>query len=181
MSRKRRQRSTKIRKRAEKKQREDAKAKKRQAKLAGDGAIGLLRMNVPRTVATSCVAALTDLETRITAAPIRGWSIDDLSQTHGLSWLRGCLAEALEGPDGEVLTIEYPEDAKGPIWDQLDALDRVASGLGVAWEDGFPEVRTCIGDSVEVPPEIDEEDEEGEEGEDDEDGEDDEETDDEDA
>jgi hypothetical protein len=172
MSRKRRQRSTKIRKRAEKKQREQAKAQKRQAKLArGDGAVGLLSMDVSADAATTCVTALSELEGRLTSAPIRGWSIEDLQNGYGLSWLTKVLSEAIEGDsDANSLHIEYPEDAKGPVWDQLEALDRAAPGLSVTWDESFDELARAIGESVEVPEEEPEEDED-EDGDEDEDAE----------
>lgn len=170
MSRKRRQRSTKIRKRAEKKQREEAKAKKRKDKLnRGDGVVGLLSMDVSTDAATTCIAALSDLETRLASAPIRGWSIEDLQNGYGLSWLTKVLSEAIAGDsDADPLHIEYPEDAKGPIWDQLEALDRAAPGLSVTWDESFDELSTAISDSLEVPEDEPEEDEEDEDDDDDE-------------
>ena len=160
MSRKRRQRSTAIRKRVEKKQREDAKTRKRLAKLKKGGLDGLMLTSISRHAAEAAVAALTDLETRLKEAPIRGWTEHDLADEYGLSWLNGFLQEVLAANPNANLAIEYPEAAKGPMSDKMGTLEVAAPGLKVDWDAGLHEVAQAFA-SAELFIE-EEDDEEGE-------------------
>jgi hypothetical protein len=151
MSRKRRQRSTAIRKRVEKKQREEAKAAKRKAKAArAAGELGgVMQMYVMRAAADGAIAQITALEQRLASeGSIRGWSVDDLEEDWGLSWLNKLLSEAVEGPGGARLEIEFPEVAKDPLCDRLSVLDRAAPGLGLEWETGLDAVSDAVRNSI---------------------------------
>ncbi|RMG08487.1 MAG: hypothetical protein D6731_21790 [Planctomycetota bacterium] len=165
MSRKRRQRSTAIRKRVEKKQREQAKAAKRKAKAArAAGELGgIVRMRLRRAAASGAVAQIAAFEERLSEkGAIRGWSLDDLAQDWGLSWLRALLEEALRADPGDLLEVELPEVAKTELTDRLSVLDPAAPGLGIEWDEGLAEVAAAVR-TAELLVEEDEE-EDGAEG-----------------
>jgi len=159
VSKKRRQRSTAIRKRIEKKQREEVKQAKKRAKRGGGADEDvLLRMEVARQSATACAAAITDLEERLAASPIRGWTANDLGGEHGLAWLGSVIAEAAEAqPDEDPLRVGVWGEAKQPLLDRLSALEMAAPGLDLDWEAGFAKVAFALGRAEE--PDEDEEDE----------------------
>jgi hypothetical protein len=160
---KRRQRSTQIRKRIEKKQREESKAKRRAAKNAGAGGSGeelLLSFRLPRERIAACHSALQDLEARLSRESLRGWSTSDLQGEHGLSWFTSVLAEALEGSPQDPLTVEFLEPAKHPLLERLGALELAASGLKVSWDEaGFDELVRAVSQASEVAEEEPEEEE----------------------
>ncbi len=167
---KRKQRSTAIRKRIEKKARETAKAARKAAKAAGGGDDGVLVvMSLGRAQAAACRDAITALEERLAGESLRGWTPADLDGDFGLLWLRDLLTEALDGAaegssedagddDGE-LVIELLEQGKMPLLDRLGALEMAASGLRLEWEEaGFDPLVRALRDAEELG------DEGGEEG-----------------
>jgi hypothetical protein len=164
LSRKRRQRSTTIRKRIEKKQREVEKARRKEMKAAGGRLADVeVRIIVDRGSAEACAAALEDLGQRLAAEPIRGWTPADLGGDFGLAWLaeriREAMAEHEEGP----LHVDILEGAKSPVLDKLSGLEIAAPGLKIDWESGFVELFQAVGRAEEIPP-PEPEPEEGEEG-----------------
>jgi hypothetical protein len=163
MGRKRRQRSTAIRKRIEKQQREKDRQARRAAKRAGKEDETVLIMTIDAGVAAACSVALTELGKRLEAGPIRGWSSDDVSGRHGLTWLAGALQEAGGGDERE-LVLEVARVAKEKLLDQLNGLEMAAPGLNVDWDVGFLDLSRALSQAEEPPPP--EEDEEGAEDED---------------
>ncbi|MGE0708912.1 MAG: hypothetical protein AB7N76_22715 [Planctomycetota bacterium] len=152
MSRKRRQRSTTIRKRIEKQQREKDRQAKRSAKHSGQDDEVLLTMTVARGVAEACAAALADLDERLNEGPIRGWTADDLAGDHGVSWFGAALDEAAQSVDAGDCTLEVERSAKQPLLDKLNALEMAAPGLGLDWEVGFQELSRALSHAEEPPP-----------------------------
>lgn len=155
MGRKRRQRSTTIRKRIEKKQREEARARKREAKRSGkDNEIQVL-MVVDRSAAVTSADILKDLNGRLAQAPIRGWTPHDLAGDQGLAWLADTMQEA--GQDGsDPLRIELSEKSKRELGDKLTQLEMAAPGLGIEWDEGFPQLMRAISQAEEIIEEEDE-------------------------
>lgn len=159
MGRKRRQRSTAIRKRIEKKAREDEKARRRAMK-AGRRKDVVFEVYVPRESAEACSKAIGDLEQRLKAAPIRGWTTDDLSGEGGLAWLGNTLKESLAAePDSGSLMVEVLGEAKRALLDKLTAIEMAAPGLQLDWEAGFPILARALSHAQERPEEEEEEDE----------------------
>lgn len=159
---KRRQRSTAIRKRIEKRAREEQKAKKKAEKAAGGRSDALLLARVPRAKAEACAAALADLEARLAKEPLRGWTRADLEGDFGLQWLGALLAEALAASDGDPLPVEFLEEGRSPVLERLGVLELAAPGLRVNWDEaGFQEVMRGISTAQDV--EVEAEEEEGEE------------------
>lgn len=163
---KRKQRSTQIRKRIEKKQREQEKAKKRAAKASGaDGANQiLLGVQLPRERVEACHAALADLEARLTRESVRGWTASDLQGEHGLSWFKTVLAETMEGSaEGPRVQLQFFEGAKSPLLERLGALEIAASGLRVQWDEaGFDELVRAVSQAEELADDEDEDEDEAE-------------------
>ncbi len=161
MSRKRRQRSTMIRKRVEKKQREQAKARRRQLKGKKGDLGGQMQMMLTRTSAEAALATLNDLERRLHQGAIRGWTTHDLNNDWGQVWLANLLDESLGESTEARLTVEFPEAAKGPLSDQLGTLEVAAAGLEVDWDTGLNEIAQAVAASVLIVEEEEEEDGEG--------------------
>lgn len=159
MGRKRRQRSTTIRKRIEKKRREDDKARRKAAKAGGADADAILLAEVPRAEAQACATAIQDLGARLSAAPIRGWTEDDLAGTSGLAWLGDALYEAVETQDDDPLVLEVSFTGQRDLLDKLTALETAAPGLELDWEAGFPTITRAISRAEEPPAEDEDEDE----------------------
>lgn len=159
---KRRQRSTQIRKRIEKKQREEDKARKRQAKSQERDQDLVLRMIVARGPAEQVLGQIRDLEGRLAEGPIRGWTPDDLGGEHGLSMMADMIGAALDRQQDERLVVELTLGARGPLLERLSALEMAAPGLKVDWEAGFDPVVQALGHATEEVPE--EQPEEGAEG-----------------
>jgi hypothetical protein len=160
MSRKRRQRSTTIRKRVEKKQREEAKARKRMLKSKKGELGGEMQFAVSRAAAEAALDSLNDLERRLNQGPIRGWTTHDLNNEWGHVWLANLIDEAL-GDTSNPLTVIIPEVAKGPLSDQLGTLEVAAIGLDVAWDKGLHEVAQAVASATLIVEETDEDEEEG--------------------
>lgn len=158
MGRKRRQRSTAIRKRIEKKQREAEKQARREAKRSGRDSEIMLTMTVDAKIATDCATALQDLDTRLASGPIRGWSQNDFSGDNGLTWFAGALKEAGEGKSGAT-ELEVDRAAQQELLNQLNALEMAASGLDLDWEVGFLQLARSLSHAEEPPPPEEEEDE----------------------
>jgi len=161
MGRKRRQRSTAIRKRIEKKQREDDRARRKAAKAGGADADAVLLATVPRADAQACAAAIQELGARLGSAPIRGWTEDDLSGDSGLAWLGDALHEAVETQDEDPLILEVNFAGQRGLLDRLTALETAAPGLDLEWEAGFPAVIRAISRAEEPPSEDEDEEAEG--------------------
>lgn len=160
---KRKQRSTAIRKRIEKRAREEQKAKKKAEKAAGGRSDALLLARVPRAMAEACAAALADLEARLAKEPLRGWTRADLEGDFGLQWLGALLSEALGASDGDPLPVEFLDEGRGPVLERLGVLELAAPGLRVNWDEaGFQEVMRGITTAQDVEVEAEEE-EEGDE------------------
>lgn len=158
---KRRQRSTAIRKRIEKRAREENRAKKKAEKAAGGRSDSLLAARLPRATVEACAAALADLEARLAKEPVRGWTRADLEGDFGLQWLGALLGEALAASDGDPLNVEFLEEGRGPVLERLGVLELAAPGLRVSWDEaGFQEVMRGISTAQDVEVEA----EEGEEG-----------------
>lgn len=158
MGRKRRQRSTAIRKRIEKKQREAEKQARREAKRSGRDREIMLTMTVDAQVATACATALQDLDSRLASGPIRGWSQNDFSGDNGLTWFAGALQEAGEGKQGAT-ELEVDRAAQQELLNQLNALEMAASGLDLDWEVGFLQLARSLSHAEEPPPPEEDEDE----------------------
>ena len=172
MSRKRRQRSTAIRKRIEKKQREDKKAAIRAGKRSGKEDETSLTMRVDREVAAACAAEIRALAVRLAAAEqgqIRGWTTLDLGpEGRGLSWLGEALAAAIEGAEGSMVELQVMRVAQGTLLDKLNAIELAASGLDLDWEVGFLALSRAIS-HAEEPPEVEEDEEDDDDDDDDDD------------
>lgn len=157
---KRKQRSTQIRKRIEKKQREEQKKAKRRERSSGADASGeelLLTFQLPRDRLAACQAALADLEARLSRESLRGWGAADLKGEHGLSYLTSLLAEALQG-GGDPVVVELPETAKHPLLERLGALELAATGLKVSWDEaGFDQLLRALSQATEVGEDEEEE------------------------
>jgi hypothetical protein len=166
---KRRQRSTQIRKRIEKKQREEDKARKREAKGKEQDADLVLRMIVARDPAEAVLGQIRGLEERLAEGPIRGWTPDDLAGEHGLTMMADMIGTAIDRQTDEKLVVELTVGARGPLLERLSALEMAAPGLRVDWEAGFDAVMQALGKATEELPQ-EEEPEEGSEGEGDESG-----------
>ena len=175
MSRKRRQRSTAIRKRIEKKQREDKKAAIRAGKRSGKEDETPLTMRVDREVAAACAAEIRALAGRLAAAEqgqIRGWTTHDLGPDgRGLSWLADALATACEGDTGSMVELAVLRVAQGTLLDKLNAIELAASGLGLDWDVGFLALSRAIS-HAEEPPEVEEDEDEDDDDDGDDDGDD---------
>ena len=155
MGRKRRQRSTSIRKRIEKKQREDDKQRRKLAKRAGIDQDILLKMTVDRPLALACAAEISALGVRLAAGPIRGWTPSDLEGEDGnggLSWFGTLLQEAADSDESAELECQVPLNAQQPVLDRLSALEMAAPGLDVDWEVGFARVARSLSHAEEPPP-----------------------------
>lgn len=161
---KRRQRSTQIRKRIEKKQREEDKVRKREAKGQAKDDEVVLRMLVARDAAEAALGQLRDLESRLAGGPIRGWTPEDLGGEHGLSTLADLVGAALDRQTDERLVVELTVAARGPLLERLAALEIAASGLKVEWEAGLPEITQALSQAKEELP-LEEPEGEGAEGE----------------
>ena len=160
MGRKRRQRSTTIRKRIEKKQREEARARKRDAKRSGKDQETMVLLVADRGAALTTSDALQDLNTRLGEAPIRGWTPHDLGGDQGLNWLAGAMKEA--SADGsDPLRVEMSERAKREIGDKLTQLEMAAPGLQIDWDESFNHLVRAVSQAEIIP---EEEEEEGAEG-----------------
>ncbi|MCW8139764.1 MAG: hypothetical protein KIT58_12775 [Planctomycetota bacterium] len=159
---KRKQRSTAIRKRIEKKQREEQRAKRKAQKASGaGGGDTLVFFKLPRARVVACHAALVDLEARLAQGSLRGWSPSDLQGEHGLAWFGRVLGEALEGSEADPLTVEFLEQAKHPLLERMGALELAASGLRVPWDEaGFDDLLRALSQAEEVSEEEEEEEEE---------------------
>jgi len=167
MSRKRRQRSTAIRKRIEKKQREKEKLAKKLAKREGGPEEDIrLETTVPRGAAMACAASIAELRQRLEGGPVRGWTADEIEADRDLSWFERHLTATLdENPGADPLPLEITEAARRHLLDRFSALEMAAPGLDVDWEGGrYVEVSKSLGQAEEPPPPPEEE-EEGEEGE----------------
>ena len=154
MSKKRRQRSTKIRKRIEKKQREVSKAAKKEAKNAGkpEDYEELLRCEIPRDAAISVVQQISGLAYRLSEEPIRGWTPDDLDAEFGLSYLLAMLSEELEiQVDEDPLTLDFLAESKRPLLDQMTKLELAASSLEVDWDTGLQPVLQALNGAEPLP------------------------------
>lgn len=167
---KRRQRSTAIRKRIEKRAREESKAK-RKAERAGGGKEGgtLVVTSLERAKTEACCVALEDLTARLQRESIRGWSKADVEGDQNLGWLGSLLREALDADaDADPVTIEFFDENKPKLLDRLGALELAASGLRVAWDEaGFNELIRALHSAEEAPeeePEAEEPAASGEEG-----------------
>lgn len=159
MSKNRRQRSTAIRKRIEKKRREDKKAALRAGRRDGKDDETVLTVRVDREIATQTAAEIRALEKRLGEGPIRGWTPADLGDAKsGLGWLAGLMEAALAEGSGE-LELGVLRAAQGGLLDKLNALEMAASGLSVDWDAGFLPLSRAISHAEEPPPEEDEEDE----------------------
>lgn len=150
---KRRQRSTAIRKRIEKRAREESKAK-RKAERAGGGKDGgtLVRTSLDRAQTDACCVALEDLTARLQRETIRGWSRADVEGEHNLGWLGQLLREALDAdPEADPVTIELFDEAKPRLLDRLGALELAAPGLRVAWDEaGFNDLIRALNSAEEA-------------------------------
>ncbi|MBL4850086.1 MAG: hypothetical protein JKY65_31545 [Planctomycetes bacterium] len=164
MSKNRRQRSTMIRKRIEKKRREDKKAAIRAGRRLGKDDEMMLTFRVDREVATKTAAELKSLGERLTAGPIRGWTTGDIGpdangpENSGLLWLAGALTTAAAEDEDSELELGVLRAAQSGLLDKLNALEMAASGLGLDWDAGFLPLSRSISHAEEPPPE--EEDEE---------------------
>lgn len=156
---KRRQKSTQIRKRIEKKQREEDRARKREQKGMHQDADLVLRMVVDRAAAEAALGQLRDLESRLASGPIRGWTTADLQSENGLSELADLVGAALDrqapAPEGKEdrLVVELTVAARAPLLERLSALEMAAPGLKVEWESGLADVTRALGQATEEVPE----------------------------
>lgn len=158
MSKNRRQRSTAIRKRIEKKRREDKKAAIRAGRREGKDDLTVLTVRVDRDVATQTAAEIRALEKRLGEGPIRGWTPADLGdEKTGLGWLAGLMEESLAQSSGGELELGVLRAAQGGLLDKLNALEMAASGLSLDWDAGFLALSRAISHAEEPPPEEDEE------------------------
>lgn len=153
---KRRQRSTAIRKRIEKRAREESKAK-RKAERAGGGKEGgtLVVTTLERAKTDACCVALEDLTARLQRESIRGWSKADVEGDQNLGWLGALLREALDAdPEADPVSIEFFDENKAKLLDRLGALELAASGLRVAWDEaGFNDLVRALHSAEEAPEE----------------------------
>lgn len=154
---KRKQRSTAIRKRIEKKQREQQKAnKKAQKAAAGSDADALVAFTLPRGRLQACHAELTALEDRLAQGSLRGWTPNDLQGEHGLAWFGRVIGESLDAGDQDPVTVELFEAAKQPLLDRMGSLEIAASGLKLQWDEaGFNDLLRALS-QAEEPEEPDE-------------------------
>ncbi|MCA8922469.1 MAG: hypothetical protein KDD82_11710 [Planctomycetes bacterium] len=156
MSRKRRQRSTAIRKRIEKKQREDLKKKRKEEKGSDKERDEMVRAVIPRAAAQAFSSGILDLSSRLEAGPIRGWTNHDLEGDPGLEWLAEHVTARLEDP-ADPVEVYLLARAKGDMLDKLGSMEMAASGLGLDWESGFGVFTRALGQAEEW---IDEEEDE---------------------
>jgi len=158
MSKNRRQRSTAIRKRIEKKRREDKKAAIRAGRREGKDDETVLTVRLDRDVATNTAAEIRALEKRLNEGPIRGWTPADLGdEKSGLGWLAGVMETACSEDSGSELELGVPRVAQGGLLDKLNALEMACSGLSLDWDVGFLSLSRSISHAEEPPPEEDEE------------------------
>lgn len=163
MSKNRRQRSTAIRKRIEKKRREDKKAAIRAGRRLGKDDEVVLNLTVARDVAVGTAAEIKSLGTRLAEGPVRGWTTEDLGDENtglGLAWLAQALQDAAGESEDSELELGVLRAAQGGLLDKLNALEMAASGLGVDWDVGFLALSRGINHAEEPPPEEEEEEEE---------------------
>lgn len=155
---KRKQRSTAIRKRIEKKQREQQKAnRKAQKASAGAGDEDrLIVFTLPRERLQACHTQLSGLEDRLAQGSLRGWTTNDLQGEHGLAWFGRVLGEALDSSDADPVSVELFEAARQPLLERMGSLELAASGLKVEWDEaGFNELLRALS-QAEEPVEPDE-------------------------
>lgn len=153
---KRKQRSTAIRKRIEKKQREQQKADRKAQKAAagsGDDEDRLVAFTLPRERVEACRAQLVALEERLAQGSLRGWTTSDLEGEHGLAWLARVLGEALEASDGDPVSVELFDGARQALLERMGALELAASGLKLEWDEaGFDELLRALNQAEEPSP-----------------------------
>lgn len=156
---KRKQRSTAIRKRIEKKQREQQKANKKALKAAGGGdSDALVAFTLPRERVEACRSELAALVERLAQGSLRGWTTSDLEGDHGLAWFGRAMGESLADSDADPVTVVIPEQAKQPLLDRMGSLELAASGLKLEWDEaGFNDLLRALS-QAEEPEESDDDD-----------------------
>jgi hypothetical protein len=159
MSKNRRQRSTAIRKRIEKKRREDKKAAIRAGRRAGKDDETVLTVRLDRNVAVQTAAEIRALEKRLAEGPIRGWTPSDLGdEKTGLGWLAGIMEAGSAESSANELELGVLRRAQSGLLDKLNALEMACSGLSLDWDVGFLALSRAISHAEEPPPEEEEED-----------------------